>query len=68
MSAWEHVTNDGLERIVVPGGWLYRYHLGTGLTFVPEPRRELSAVAFNALERAIEHLPELTRRLLKRFS
>lgn len=67
MSSWEHVTNDGLERIQVPGGWLYRYHLGTELTFVPEPRRELSVVAFAAMERALEHLPELALRLLKRF-
>lgn len=42
MSSWEHVTPDGLARIQVPGGWLYRYHLGTELTFVPEPRRQLN--------------------------
>lgn len=68
MSSWEHVTNDGLERIQVPGGWLYRYHLGTALTFVPEPRKELlDRCAAGHLERAIGHLPELMLRLLKRF-
>lgn len=67
MSSWENVTPDGLERIKAPGGWLYCYRMGTALTFVPEPRRELGAVAFAALERALEHLPELALRLLKRF-
>lgn len=68
VSAWEHVTPDGLARIAVPGGWLYRYHLGTELTFVPEPRRELlDRCAAGNLERAIGHLPELVLRLLKRI-
>jgi hypothetical protein len=33
---WESVTIS-LERIRVPGGWLYRTPGGTVLCFVPEP-------------------------------
>lgn len=66
MSSWEHVTPDGLARIQVPGGWLYRYHLGTELTFVPEPRRQLNFRAVARIEEALDHLPELALRLPKR--
>lgn len=42
---WEEIRNDGqgderLERIEVPGGWLYRttvVGIGVALAFVPEP-------------------------------
>ena len=36
---WEDVNIQGVHRVPVPGGWLYRYHsvYGLAMTFVPDP-------------------------------